>query len=189
MPLHIPAAPAAAERSVRAALHSAAPRSSHPLHLNRVTLTPALPLPVYRLMPTTSPDELPRTQLTAWRFLLERGGRAVGAAEVMLTADGWAFSHFSEGPYIASTERAVRRAESLPGSRQPRLLSVPELYMLTLWLHADTGEALPGGSPAPQDVLIPMAPAPPGIAADEVIHVSSLVPLLTRRLAPASLTA
>ena len=79
----------------------------------------------------------PRTRLTGWRFLIRGGDRAVAAAETMLTPDGWAFSHFFEGPYIASTERALRQAEALTQPYQPRLLSVPGLYMLTLWLHGD----------------------------------------------------
>jgi hypothetical protein len=185
MSLRIPPAPAAAERSIRAALQPTTAHSPHPLHRNRAALTPALPLPLHRLAPVTSPDEPPRAQLVGWRFLLERGGRAVGAAETMLTADGWAFSHFCEGPYISSSERAVRRAEALPALYQPRLLSLPELYMLTLWLHVDP-DADPGaGSPGPDDLLVPLAPAPPGIAADQAISTAALLPLLLPRLAPA----
>jgi hypothetical protein len=185
MPLRIPPAPAAAERSVRAALHPATPHSPHPLHVNRAALTPALPLPVHRLAPVSSPDESPVAHLTGWRFLLERGGRAVGAAETMLTADGWAFSHFLEGPYVSSSERAVQRAESFPASYQPRLLSLPMLYMLTLWLHADAGADPAVGSPGPRDLLVPLAPAPPGIAPDQPIRTEELLALLTTRLAPA----
>jgi hypothetical protein len=185
MSLRIPPAPAAAERSVRAALQPATTHSPHPLHLNRAALTPVLPLPLHRLAPVTSPDEPPRARLTGWRFLLERGGLAVGAAETVLTADGWAFSHFCEGPYISSSERAVRHAESLPTPYQPRLLSVPELYMLTLWLHADTAADPAAGSPGPRDLLVPLAPAPPGIAADRALRTDALVSLLTTRLAPA----
>lgn len=185
MPLHIPPAPAAAQRSIRAALLPTTPHSPHPLHLNRTTLTPALPLPVHRLAPLTDSDEPPRTTLTGWRFLLTSDGRAVGAAETMLTADGWAFSHFLEGPYIASSERAVRRAEELSAAYQPRLLSVAELYMLTLWLHADADADPAQGDPGPRDLLVPLAPAPPGIAADRPLSTSALVALLTTRLTPA----
>ncbi len=71
----------------------------------------------------------------------------------MLTPDGWAFSHFFEGPYVASTERVLRQAESMPQPYQPRLLlGSPELYMLTLWLHGDCIRVtLPPGHPAATD--------------------------------------
>ncbi|MGP4111813.1 hypothetical protein ACTWP5_12965 [Streptomyces sp. 4N509B] len=185
MPLEIPPAPAAAERSIRAALHPTTAHSPHPLHLNRAALTPALPLPVHQLMPAVSPEGPPHSRLTGWRFLLRSDGQAVGAAETMLTADGWAFSHFLEGPYISSSERAVGHAELLAEPYQPRLLSVPELYMLTLWLHVDIDADPAEGSPGPRDLLVPLAPAPPGIAADRAISTAELVTLLTARLTPA----
>lgn len=185
MSLRIPPAPAAAERSVRAALHPATAHAPHPLHQNREALTPALPLPVHRLLPESTPNESPAARLTGWRFLLERGGEMVGAAETMLTADGWAFSHFLEGPYVSSSARAVRAAESLPGAFQPRLLSLPAMYMLTLWLHADPAADPATGGPGPDDLLVPLAPAPPGIAADRAIPAGELLSLLTARLTPA----
>jgi hypothetical protein len=126
----------------------------------------------------------PLTRLTGWRFLIRSGDRAVAAADTMLTPDGWAFSHFFEGPYLDSTERALRQADSMGAPFQPRLLSVPELYMLTLWLHRDPEADAAAGPPQPSDVLVPLAPAPPGIAAHRPHRVAELLPLLTLRLAP-----
>jgi hypothetical protein len=103
----------------------------------------------------------------------------------MLTPDGWAFSHFFEGPYVTSTERALRQAETLTQPYQPRLLSVPGLYMLTLWLHGDTDSDGADGDPAATDLLVPLAPAPPGIAAHRPHRVADLLPVLTHRVAPA----
>ncbi|MER7762143.1 hypothetical protein [Streptomyces sp. NPDC097619] len=190
MPLHVPPAPAPALRSVLAALDSAsAVHDAHTPALRSLEgqLSVELPLPVHVLEPVTSVGRPPRTRLTGWRFLIRSGERFVAAADTRLTADGWAFSHFFEGPYVAATERALRQAEA-PGTRyQPRLLSVPELYMLTLWLHrgvgADPGSGLPGAA----DLLVPLAPAPPGIAAYRPHPVSELLPVLTHRLAPAAL--
>jgi hypothetical protein len=105
----------------------------------------------------------------------------------MLTPDGWAFSHFFEGPYVASTERALRQAESMTQPYQPRLLSVPELYMLTLWLHGDCTADPAAGHPAATDLLVPLAPAPPGIAAHRPHRVAELLPVLTHRVTPTRL--
>jgi hypothetical protein len=127
------------------------------------------------------------TRLAGWRFLIRCGDRAVAAAETMLTPDGWAFSHFFEGPYIASTERALRQAENMKGAHQPRLLSVPGLYMLTLWLHGDPTADGADGHPVASDLLVPLAPAPPGIAAHRPHRVAELLPLLTHRVTPAPL--
>jgi hypothetical protein len=191
--LHLPPAPAAAVRSVVTALHS--PTAAHSERAPAAVRTaggevrPEHPLPIHELTGIGDPAGT-RARLSGWRFLLHApagSGRdgapspAVGAAEAVLTADGWAFAHWCEGPYVHSAERGVREAEALPGDFQPRLLSLPQLYMLTLWLHRDPGADPALGAPGPADLLIPLAPAPPGIAADAPRRVDALLPLLARR--------
>lgn len=188
MPLHVPPAPAPALRSVLTALGSptAVREARTPsLRMAQGPVTPELPLPVHvldRIAPAGS-----ATRLAGWRFLIRCGDRAVAAADTMLTPDGWAFSRFFEGPYITATERALRQAESMKQSYQARLLSVPELYMLTLWLHGDVTADGATGHPAATDILVPLAPAPPGIAAHRPHRVAELLPVLTHRLTPAPL--
>ncbi|MGP4092214.1 hypothetical protein [Streptomyces sp. KR55] len=189
MPLHVPPAPAPALRSVLTALGSpTAVREARTPSLRGAhgPATPELPLPVHVLDRITAKGT-PVTRLAGWRFLIRCGDQAVAAAETMLTPDGWAFSHFFEGPYIASTERALRQAETLAQSYQPRLLSVPGLYMLTLWLHGDCVADGAAGHPAATDLLVPLAPAPPGIAAHRPHRVAELLPVLTHRVTPVPL--
>ncbi|MGP3985038.1 hypothetical protein [Streptomyces sp. KR80] len=185
MPLLVPPAPQPALRSALAALGSPTairdPRTPA-LRSAPGPLSAELPLPVQVLDRVTAPGRAPRTRLTGWRFLVRSGDRAVAAAETMLTPDGWAFSHFFEGPYVASTELALRQAEALPDLYQPQLLSVPELYMLTLWLREDATADPAKGKPARNDLLVPLAPAPPGIAAHQAHRVADLLPVLTLRL-------
>ncbi|MEW2487558.1 hypothetical protein [Streptomyces sp. NPDC048411] len=187
MPLHVPPAPAPALRSVLAALGSptAVLEARTPaLRSVQGPLSPELPLPVH-VLDRIGPNGLaPRTRLTAWRFLIRSSERAVAAADTMLTPDGWAFSHFFEGPYIASTELALRQTETVTPRYQPRLLSIPELYMLTLWLHEDIEADPSGGTLAPTDLLVPLAPAPPGIAAHRAHRVADLLPVMTLRITP-----
>lgn len=186
MPLHVPPAPPAALRSVLAALGTPAavrdPRTPS-LRGAQGPLHPELPLPVH-VLDTITADGTPVVRLAGWRFLIRSGDHAVAAAETLETAEGWAFSHFFEGPYVTSTERALRQAEEAGQPYQPRLLSVPGLYMLTLWLHADPEADAAAGLPDALDLLIPLAPAPPGIASHRPHRVSELLPLLTRRVGP-----
>ncbi|MFE7330632.1 hypothetical protein ACFU8W_37985 [Streptomyces sp. NPDC057565] len=187
MPLHVPPAPAPALRSVLTALGSptAVLEARTPaLRSVQGPLSPELPLPVHVLDGIGPSGLAPRTRLTAWRFLIRSSERAVAAADTMLTPDGWAFSHFFEGPYIASTELALRQTETVTPHYQPRLLSIPELYMLTLWLHEDVEADPSGGTLAPTDLLVPLAPAPPGIAAHHPHRVADLLPVMTLRITP-----
>ncbi|SCK58603.1 hypothetical protein [Streptomyces sp. WMMB 322] len=192
MPLHFRSAPADAARSVLAALRApaSAPRGRTPAADSAgPSLEIELPLPVHELTGFGPGNAAPYTRLTGWRFLLREkaapsGAPAAGAAETLLTSDGWAFAYFCGGPYVASSQRALRQAETLPGLHQPRLLSVPRRYMLTLWLHANPGADIDKGAPEPSDLLIPLAPAPPGIAAHVPHRADALLPLLTGRSAP-----
>ncbi|MET9386881.1 hypothetical protein ABZY09_39090 [Streptomyces sp. NPDC002928] len=189
MPLHVPPAPAPALRSVLTALGSpTAVREARTPSLRTAQgpATPELPLPVH-VLDRITPEGVSATRLAGWRFLIRCGDRAVAAAETRLTPDGWAFSHFFEGPYIASTELALRQAETVQQPYQARLLSMPGLYMLTLWLHGDCDADGAEGHPAATDLLVPLAPAPPGIAAHRPHRVAELLPLLTHRATPAPL--
>lgn len=186
MPLHAPPAPASALRSVLTALSSpsAVSETRTPALLRAEgPVSPELPLPVYVLDRVTA-EGVSATRLAGWRFLIRCGDRAVAAADTVLTPDGWAFSRFFEGPYINSTELALRQAEALPQPYQPRLLSVPGLYMLALWLHGDLTADGATGHPAATDPLVPLAPAPPGIATHRPHLTAELLPLLTHRAAP-----
>ncbi|GDY67260.1 hypothetical protein SAV14893_066530 [Streptomyces avermitilis] len=184
-----PPAPAPALRTVLTALGSpTAVREARTPSLRNAQgpVTPELPLPVH-VLDRITPAGASATRLAGWRFLIRCGDRAVAAAETMLTPDGWAFSHFFEGPYITATERALRQAETMKQPYQARLLSVPELYMLTLWLHGDSTADGATGHPAATDLLVPLAPAPPGIAAHRPHRVAELLPVLTTRVTPAPL--
>ncbi|MFE9458585.1 hypothetical protein [Streptomyces californicus] len=190
MPLHVPPAPAPALRSVLAALGSpTAVREARTSALRSVQgpLSPELPLPVHVLGRISADGTAPLTHLAAWRFLIRSEGRPVAAADTVLTPDGWTFSHFFEGPYLASTELAVRQAEASAAPWQARLLSIPELYMIALWLHGDAEADPAGGVLAPTDVLVPLAPAPPGIASYRPHRVADLLPVISMRVAPGPL--
>lgn len=203
--LRLSPAPAPALRSVLAALGSPEtvrePRTPA-LRAAQGPLSPELPLPVHALDGLGGPGcpdgpdgpdgpggagaagQPPRTRLTGWRFLIRCGGRSIAAAETLLTPDGWSFSHFFEGPYVTSTERALTQAEALSSPYQPRLLCVPGLYMMTLWLHADVESDGTGAVPGPADVLVPLSPAPPGIAANRPYRAADLLPVIGLRLPP-----
>ena len=202
MPLHVPQPPAPALDCVRAALTTPALtqgcRVPPAVRAAGAALRCETPLPVHVLDRVDRPADRRRTRLLGWRFLL-RAEHTVGAAEARVTDDGWTFSHFCDGPYVVSTERALTQAETLPGTYRPRLLSVPALYMLMLWLHrtpavgpartaGDDGVARALlGQPAAADLLVPLSPAPPGVTAHQPYPADQLLPRLARHLAAPAL--
>jgi hypothetical protein len=91
-------------------------------------------------------------QAVGQRFLVVDGDRAVSSAEV--TPGGGGFQA-NEGPFVAATLAAIEEAERDPelsdGRYELRVLRIPALYLMALWLKDDDGDG---------DLVIPLAPAP-----------------------------
>lgn len=100
---------------------------------------------------------LTAAQPTGWRYLIHDGENALASAEALSTGAGdeHVFSAFNEGPFVASTARALQTVTNQPevaaGSYEPRLLHIPAIHAMGLWLHETaTGE----------DLVVPLAPSP-----------------------------
>jgi hypothetical protein len=116
-----------------------------------------------RLTDLGKPGALRDAPMTAWRYLVEDDGAAVASAEVGVDEKGnvRGFDHVNEGPFVAATAAAQKAAATLPqvrdGRMEPRILRIPALYVMALWLKDLDGDS---------DVLVPMAPAPPYLEAN-----------------------
>lgn len=98
---------------------------------------------------------LEMAQPVGWRFLLESGGNVLAGAEVSETPERTFPPTFYRSSSVGATATAVRAARALPQLRLAgfdlRLLRIPELYQVALWLHSPN-----------TDLLIPLAPSPIG---------------------------
>lgn len=179
MPMTFPEPPADVEAAVEQALSNMGrvpPAQLHALQgLEPSGLTPAVPHEVF----TLGLDDLrtsPRTtssRRSGWRYLLRQDDRVVASAETA----GDQFAQFNSGPFVAGTEAALAVAQSAPqlqdGSYDVRLLHVPALHIMALWLHdAGTGAA---------DLLVPLEPAPTGIDANRPYSADELLSILADR--------
>jgi hypothetical protein len=113
---------------------------------------------------------------TSWRYFLVHGdSEPFAAAEV--TGDD--LSHVNEGPFVQGSANAMIAAEQLDATRQRdyelRLLRIPALYTVAIWLTSPD-----------DDVLIPAEPAPEPLVAnqsyDEAHFTDALRPLAELRL-------
>ena len=184
MPVTRSSPPAEAEEAVRAALQHFAAVPEARLHALRDTrpaeLAPTEPHPVFNLglSDLTGGGGLGGIRATGWRYLLRQADQVVASAETVADHGGGAeFSHFNRGPFVESTAAALETAESLPetrdGSFEFRLLHVPALYTMALWLHGD----------GDNDILIPLAPAPPDVEPNRPYPAGQLLELLATRAA------
>jgi len=110
---------------------------------------------------------------SGWRYLVEApDGRSIAIAESVTDPRGaQLFAHLNYGPFVAGTAEALRVAEraNLP-SAEVKLLEIPALYLVALWLqHRDSA------------TLIPIAPAPSGLEANRSYPARELLDLLRER--------
>ena len=100
-------------------------------------------------------DPLAQAQLVGWRHLITSGNQTAMAAEVACDDRGGnlRFSHLHEGPLVGGLAQALVAAEHAPeviqGSYEVRVLRIPSIYVMALWLKANT----PG-----KDLFVPAAP-------------------------------
>jgi len=114
-------------------------------------LSIAAPHPVYFVGLTDVAEGrlLSAAILTGWRYLVLAGEEPIGAANVMVKQDdeNLQFSHISHGPFVRNTIEGISRAASLTevvnNDYELRLLDIPSLYVVSLWLHGDEDRIMP----------------------------------------------
>ena len=101
---------------------------------------------------------------TSWRYLLVQDDAAIAEAELSSGRRGakgagakpLEFLGLTHGPFTAATIEALAAAEQLPqvaaADYELRLLKVPAVYLVALWLHG-----------AKDDILVPMGDPPRGL--------------------------
>jgi hypothetical protein len=164
MPLQLPGPPNGVHDKVRSRLHAFADTSKFSTKALRKArkedLDVSTPHQVFvmGLNDITSGGRLETAQPVGWRYLIEESGQLIASAETSSAPDGTEeVSAFTEGPFVAATDKAVKAIRKLPkleaAGYELRLLRIPALYVMALWLHSLV-----------DDLLIPLEPSPIGKA-------------------------
>lgn len=141
----------------------------------RLRLTRPQPIYVLGLDNLRAGRGLQAAQLTGWRYLVQaddaRTPRPLALARTTVSPDGaHQFSSLNYGPFVAGTADAIRAAEQMRlADSDVRVLEVPALYLVALWL--DHGQ---------ESTLVPIAPAPPGIEPHHAYAAQELLDLLAQ---------
>ena len=177
MPIQVPNPPAEAIAAVRSAVRSFAERAmfrtpalraAQPEHL---TINQPHQVFLLGLDDLRAGPDLARARLVGWRYLVQEGDRVIATAESTFADHGApVFSNFNEGPFVASTTAALSMAKDdsriSQGNYEQRLLHVPALYVMALWLHEPTGA---------DDLLVPLAPTPRDVPAGRPLPARELI--------------
>jgi hypothetical protein len=113
---------------------------------------------------------------TSWRYLLVQGAAPVAEAELAAARPGkqrakgkdLEFLGLTHGPFTKATVDALSAAEELPqvarADYELRLLKVPALYLVALWLHG-----------ADEDILVPIGDPPGGLEKNKPYSEAEIV--------------
>ena len=115
--------------------------------------------------------------LVGRRFLVMDGDRPIASAELADQDEGPRISG-DRGPLRPqSTAAAIARAEEDPeladGDYEVRVLRIPALYFMGIWLKNEQG--------GQADVVIPLEPAPAGLVAGRSYAPGELLEILAER--------
>jgi hypothetical protein len=190
MPLHAPEPTAGESEVVRQAVYAFAENrrfSTEGLRSARPdALTVTDPHQVFNLGldDLRSGADLTAAKPTGWRYLVRDGDRVVAAAESVSdpAGGGPVFSQFNEGPFVPATAGALAVAGSdrrvVDRRFTPRLLHIPALHAMALWLHPDDAGDNAGKARDNDDLLIPLAPFPLDVQTGVATPATPLLRLL-----------
>jgi hypothetical protein len=181
MTLHTPTMPESALRKIQEGLGRLAGRPEYGDRLlaraDAAQLAVSLPHDVYTVGLEAIADGrgLDAAEPVGRRCLVMDGDRPVAAAELG-DPEGEGELTTTEGPFTEATARTVQEVEAWPqvadGEYDLRLLRVPALYLMALWLKDREGSS---------DLLVPLDPAPSGLEAGARYDEGDLLDRLKRR--------
>jgi hypothetical protein len=163
-PFRVPDPPEASLSALRESLAALADRGQFSARSLRETapadLSASVPHQVFNLtLEDAAAGAVDRAEPAGWRYLLAADRGVVASAETRQEGDEHTFSHVNSGPFVPGTVEALEAAEQVEHGRgdvELRLLHVPALYLMSLWLR-------PVGATDDAGVFVPIAPAPPGL--------------------------
>jgi hypothetical protein len=163
MSLHTPKLSDSSLRTIQQGVDHLAQRSGYEDRLlaeaDTTQLTVAVPHDVYSLGldAIAQGKGLSDAERVGRRVLVMEGDRPILAAELQ-DPDGEGGFTATEGPYTETTAQAVSDIETWPtvanGEYELRMLRLPALYLMALWLKDYEGQS---------DLIVPIAPTPSGL--------------------------
>lgn len=146
------------------------------LHPERASHSEPHPVYVATLDDLAAGKLLDAAKQTGWRYLLVQHDTAVAEAEVGTRRTGargakggkLEFLGLTHSPFTGATIEALTAAERMPkvakADYELRLLKVPAVYLIALWLHGRDA-----------DILVPMGDPPGGLKKNRAYSEASVI--------------
>jgi hypothetical protein len=184
MPITFPKAPRAAAAKLVGHLTELArerklPHRMPQMHLETLSHSEAHGVYFVPLNALAEGKLLAAAKQTSWRYLLVQDDAAIGEAELSAgrrgakgpAARSLEFVSLTHGPFAPATVEALDAAERLPQVARTdyelRLLRIPAVYFVALWLHS-----------AEDDILMPIGDPPAGLKRNEPYDEAAVIAAL-----------
>jgi hypothetical protein len=134
---------------------------------DRIELTS--PLPIYTLgMDELTSKSLNNAQIKGWQYVAFQDDEPVGGAELDINEDSeLRFSNLNSSPYNIESVRMIMEAEQsdivIEKDFEARLLKIPDLYVIAVWLHNEE-----------EDILIPLLPTNENLESNKMYSPETL---------------
>lgn len=174
MPVKVVEPPDAVRAAAAAHVHQlATPRGIFPAlrDVIREELALVAPHRVYTLgLDVALEGGLERATSAGWRYLIADRDRIVASTE--LAGESGETQMLNGGPYVAATAEAIdqldKRPEIATGDWELRLLKVPALYIVAMWLVSE------------RQLIVPLAPAPSYLEAGRAYSPDEFLDAITQ---------
>jgi hypothetical protein len=113
---------------------------------------------------------------TGWRYTLKQNDVILAHAQTVIDPNGKnVFSAINEGPMIEGTTKAIAATENLSemnaGNFEVRLLFIPALHVITLWLVDENGK---------NDFTVPIEPTPASLTPNKLLPLNDFLTIIQR---------
>lgn len=136
-------------------------------------------LPTYNLglEDLTRERDMKRAKEVGWRYLLKEDQEVIASVDILTKRNEEpVFAQTNEGPYVRGMSKALTRVTEVDVVQrrdfEARVLTIPALRIVALWLKDDEGD---------EDIIMPIEPTPPPLVANREMSVEEFLEVVGKQ--------
>ncbi len=123
--------------------------------------------------------DIRKAKEVGWRYLLKENREVIASVDVHTKKDERpAFAQTNEGPFVRGVSNALVKVKEVDEAQrrdfEPRVLTIPALHIVALWLKDENGE---------EDLIMPIEPTPPPLVTGKAMPAREFLDIVSRKAA------
>ncbi len=121
--------------------------------------------------------DIKQAKEVGWRYLLKENREVIASIDILTRRNERpVFAQTNEGPYVRGISKALTRVAEMDEVQrtdfEARVLTVPALKIVALWLKDDTGN---------DDLIMPIEPTPPPLVPNKEMSVKEFLEVVGKQ--------